>query len=136
MLQNILGLPFTSLKNDLETLELNINCQPDYAWASIFQPYPRTELGEECVSSGVYTGDFSDISNNFFDISVLNIENKNEIANLQKLFAIAVKYPGLYHSGRLQKLIELPYDKNKERFTAIYNSFRKRSDKILYGFEL
>ncbi|VVB78609.1 Radical SAM superfamily protein [uncultured archaeon] len=136
MLQNILGLPFTTLKNDFETLELNIKCQPDYSWASIFQPYPKTRLGKKSVESGAYKGDFSDIGNNFFDSSVLDIENKNEIANLQKLFAIAVSNPELYYSGLLQKLIELPYDSTREKFTEIYKDFRKRGDKILYGFDL
>ena len=136
MLQNILGLPFTTLKNDFETLELNLKCQPDYAWASIFQPYPKTELGERCVKQKVYTGDFSDIGDNFFDKSILNIENKNEISNLQKLFAIAVEYPKLYSSGRLQKLIEKPYEETKDKYMKLYKSFRKKADKILYGIDL
>lgn len=132
MIHNILGLPFTSLKNDFETLELNIKCQPDYAWASIFQPYPKTELGERCLKEKIYTGDFSDI-NHFFDISPLNINNKNEIANLQKLFAIAVKYPNLYYSGKLQKLIQMPYEQTKEKFTKDYKIFRDKANKVLYG---
>lgn len=136
MLQNILGLPFTSLENDFETLELNIKCQPDYAWASIFQPYPKTGLGEKCVKAGIYKGNFSDIGNNFFDQSVLEIDNKNEIANLQKLFAIAVKNPEIYYSGRLKVLIGLPYEKTKEKFTKAYKKFRNRADKILYGVDL
>jgi len=135
MAHNILGLPFTSLGNDFETLELNIECQPDYAWAAIFQPYPKTKLGERCVEEGIYTGDFSDI-NNFFDTSLLNIDNKNEIANLQKLFAIAVKHPGLYSSGILQELTQMPYEQTKERFTRIYKDFRKKADKELYGVDL
>jgi radical SAM superfamily enzyme YgiQ (UPF0313 family) len=136
MLQNILGLPFTTLENDIETLELNIKCQPDYAWASIFQPYPKTELGERCVKENIYTGDFSDIGNNFFDQSPLNIENKNEILNLQKLFAVTVKNPQLYSSGILNKLIELPYETTKEKFTELYKDFRKQADRILYGVDL
>ena len=136
MLQNILGLPFTTLKNDIETLELNIKCQPDYAWASIFQPYPKTELGQRCVDKGIYKGNFSDIGSNFFDKSVLDIENKNEISNLQKLFAIAVKNPKLYKSGILNRLIELPYESTKEKFTELYKDFRKQADKILYGIDL
>jgi len=136
MLQNILGLPFTTLANDFETLKLNIKCQPDYAWVSIFQPYPKTALGQRCVESGLYSGDFSDMNNNFFDGSVIKIENKNEIANLQKLFAIAVKNPDLYYSGVLQKLIELPCDVVKDKFNEIYRSYRKKADGVLYGFEL
>lgn len=136
MLQNILGLPFSSLKNDLETLELNIKCQPDYSWVSIFQPYPKTELGERCVKTLLYTGDFSDLNNNFFDYSVLNIKNKNEIAVLQKLFAIAVKNPDLYYSGILESMLKLPYGENKEILTEIYKNFRNKSDEVLYGFKL
>ncbi len=136
MLQNILGLPFTTLDNDFETLELNIKCQPDYPWVSIFQPYPKTALGQRCVDEGVYHGDFSDMGSNFFDDSVINIENKNEIINLQKLFAVAVKNPNLYYSGVLQKLIELPREVVKEKFSEIYKEYRKKADKVLYGFEL
>jgi len=136
MLQNIIGLPFTTLENDFETLELNIKCQPDYAWVSIFQPYPKTALGQRCVESGLYTGDFSDLGGNFFDGSVIAIKNKNEIANLQKLFAIAVKNPDLYYSGVLQKLIELPCEVVREKFNKIYRSYRKKADEVLYGFEL
>ena len=136
MLQNILGLPSTTLRNDFETLELNIKCQPDYAWVSIFQPYPKTALGQKCVDEGIYHGDFSDMESNFFDSSVIDIENKNEIINLQKLFAVAIKNPDLYYSGTLQKLIELPNEVVKEKFTEIYKSYRRQADKILYGFEL
>ncbi len=135
MAHNILGLPFTTLENDFETLELNIRCQPDYAWASIFQPYPKTKLGERCVEEGMYAGDFSD-TNTFFDTSPLNISNKNEIANLQKLFAIVVKYPELYSSGILQELIKLPYEETKEGFTKLYKDFRKKADRELYGVDL
>jgi len=136
MLQNIIGLPFTTLKNDFETLELNIKCQPDYPWVSIFQPYPKTALGQRCVEEGVYEGDFSDMGSNFFDGSVIDINNKNEIINLQKLFAIAVKNPDLYYSGVLQKMIELPADVTREKFGEIYKMYRKKADEILYGFEL
>lgn len=136
MLQNMIGLPFTTLKNDFETLELNIKCRPDYAWASIFQPYPKTELGMKCLKEGLYTGDFSDLSSDFFDKSMLNIGHANEVANLQKLFAIVVNNPRMYYSGRLQELIKLPYEKTRDSFTRLYQSFRKKADKILYGVEL
>ena len=136
MLQNILGLPFTTLKNDFETLELNIKCQPDYAWASIFQPYPKTTLGQRCVDSLLYVGDFSDLANNFFDGSPLNIPNKNELANLQKLFAFTVTHPELYTSGKLAKIITIPHDKIKDKLKILYDDFRKKADRILYGVDL
>lgn len=136
MLQNILGLPGTTLENDLETLELNIACKPDYSWVSIFQPYPKTWLGEYCQKNGYYSGDFSDIGNSFFDVSPLNLQHKNEIANLQKLFALAVQNPCIYYSGQLRTLIKQPYEKTCGLYTEIYRNLRKKSDKVLYGMEL
>jgi len=132
MLQNMLGLPFTTIDDDLQTLQLNIEAQPTYAWASIFQPYPKTELGEKCIESGLCTEDFSEIGSNFFKTSVLNLPHKNQIINLQRLFAMVVKQPDTYHSGKLQKMLNEPGDS----FSDIYASVRKNSDEELYGFIL
>jgi radical SAM superfamily enzyme YgiQ (UPF0313 family) len=136
MLQNMLGLPYTTLEDDFRTLEMNIQAQPDYAWASIFQPYPRTRLGQRCVDDSLYTGDFSDLADNFFDGSPLNIPHRNELANLQKLFAYAVANPEMYHSGELRKMIRVPHEKIKDDLDKLYNDFRRKADKILYGVDL
>jgi hypothetical protein len=132
MLQNMLGLPFTTIEDDIQTLELNIEAQPTYAWASIFQPYPKTELGEKCIDSEVYTGNFSEIGNNFFKDSVLNLPHKNQVVNLQRLFALAVKQPEIYHSGELLKML----DESGDNFAEIYATVRKDADTSLYGFTL
>jgi len=138
MLQNMIGLPEGCLEKDLETLELNIECKPDYAWVSIFQPYPGTQLGEYCKKQGVYTEDFSDLGSDFFDSSKLNFSKKykNQLSNLQKLFAVAVEYSDLYYSGLLRTLIDLPYKSTKDIFTEFYKNFRREGDKKLYGFYL
>jgi radical SAM superfamily enzyme YgiQ (UPF0313 family) len=138
MLQNIIGLPEGSLQKDLETLELNIQCQPDYSWVSIFQPYPKTILGEYCKQKGFYTGNFDDLDSNFFDSSKLNFpeEYRNQLSNLQKLFAVAVEHPDLYHSGLLRALIDLPSSSTREIFAKFYRDFRKKGDEKLYGFSL
>ena len=136
MTQNILGLPDTTIEDDIKTLELNIECRPLYAWASIFHPYPRTQLGEYAKRSGLYTGDFSDLSNNFFDESPLNIPHANKVANLQKLFALAVEHPEIYHSGLLATLIDLPSVYVRQAFKKLYQRFRKQKDRELYGVDL
>src|SRR4030042_1679591 len=135
MLQNILGIPEGNLESDIETLELNIECQPDYAWVSIFQPYPGTKLGEFCKEKGYYSGDFRDLGNNFFDSSKLNFseEYKLQLANMQKLFAIFVEYPDLYKVGLLSVLINLPQtESTKKVFQEIYKKFRNLGDRRLY----
>ena len=93
ILQNILGLPTATIEDDLATLEVNIQCKPAYAWSSIFQPYPATELGDWCKKEGLYLGDYSEISDSFFDKSVLNIpeEHKEQIVCLQRIFAFCVE---------------------------------------------
>jgi len=139
MLQNILGIPEGNLKTDMETLELNIECNPDYAWVSIFSPYPGTRLGELCKEKGYYSGDFRDLDNNFFNSSKLNFseEYKLQLANLQKLFAIFVEYPDLYRVGLLSVLINISQnDSNKKVYSEIYKKFRELGDKRLYGFNL
>lgn len=138
MLQNILGLPTSKLENDFETLEMNIKCKPAYAWASIFQPYPGTELARLCLEKKLISEeDFGKISDNFFDSSVLKLDNKKEVEYLQKLFALSVNYPIIYHSGLLKLALGLP-DSPKVRgvLNKIYKSFRKSSDEKLYGFKL
>ncbi|MFH1423795.1 MAG: radical SAM protein [Candidatus Nealsonbacteria bacterium] len=103
---NMLGLPEGSLKDDFETLELNILCQPDLGWASIYQPYPRTKLGDLCIQKGIYGGDIDKISETFFEESVLDIKDKAKINNLQKLFSLAVSFPVLFPLVKV--LINLP----------------------------
>jgi radical SAM superfamily enzyme YgiQ (UPF0313 family) len=93
ILQNILGLPESSIEDDLETLEVNIKSRPAYSWCSIFQPYPGTVLGDMCKEKGYYRGDYSEISDSFFDTSVLEFddEHKEQIVCLQRIFALCVE---------------------------------------------
>lgn len=87
MLQNILGLPQCGLKEDLETLEFNRELRPTYAWASIYQPYPKTKLGD---ASGAQ---LDSIKPSFYEDSVLDIRDKKERTELRKNF-------GMLASGR------------------------------------
>ena len=93
MLQNMVGIPTGTIEDDMETLEFNIRCRPAYGWCSIFQPYPGTELGDRCKIEGWYKGDYSEISDCFFDGSVLEFTDlyKEQLVYLQKIFALAVE---------------------------------------------
>jgi radical SAM superfamily enzyme YgiQ (UPF0313 family) len=92
-LQNMIGLPTGDLDDDLFTLETTIKFKPDYAWVSIFQPYPGTELGFWCRENGWYSGDYSEITDSFFEKSVLNFDDqyKEQLKVLQKIFALCVE---------------------------------------------
>lgn len=126
MIQNMLGLPTSTIDEDLETLEVNIRCKPAYGWCSIFQPYPGTDLADLCVKNGWYEGDFSEISDSFFDGSVLNFDDqhKEQLVTLQRIFALAVE------AQEMPKLAELTF-KNFPKL--VHRLMRKIGDYRLYG---
>jgi len=105
---NMLALPTSNLEDDFETLQLNIQCRPVYAHAFLFQPYPKTELGEFTREEGWMAGSLDDMSNIMWDRSVLQFpkEEKQQMENLQRFFAIAVEWPRLLPLIRF--LIKLP----------------------------
>jgi radical SAM superfamily enzyme YgiQ (UPF0313 family) len=126
MIQNMLGLPESTIEDDLYTLEVNVRCKPDYAWASIFSPFPGTALGEECKEKGWYTGDYSDITDCFFDKSVLNFseEYKTQTYLLQKVFALAVE---------TQCMPEVSELNPEDIYKFIHRAMRKLGDGRMYG---
>jgi len=125
---NMLGLPGGSLDTDFETLKLNILCKPDLGWASIYQPYPRTKLGDLCVQMGIYDGNIDKISETFFEESVLAILDKDKINNLQKLFALTVSFPVL--TPLIKILINFPPN---AIFLKIYSYWKERLNRKIYN---
>jgi radical SAM superfamily enzyme YgiQ (UPF0313 family) len=109
MTQNILCLPDTTYQDDLATLELNKRCNPTYAWASLYQPYRGTKLGDYCYSKGIVTGD----AGKFFSGSPLDIPDKDKREAFQKCFSL------------------LATEKDPEAW--IYEHHRKETERLLYG---
>ncbi len=126
MIQNMLGLPTSTIEDDLETLEVNIKCQPAYGWASIFQPYPGTVLGDKCKEKGWYNGDYSEITDCFFDTSVLNFapEHVEQVECLQKCFALCVE---MEYLPKIEELTRQNFSK------LVHKILRRVGDKRLYG---
>jgi radical SAM superfamily enzyme YgiQ (UPF0313 family) len=93
--EQMLGLPNTTLEDELKLLKFNCEIKPTIAWSSIFQPYRGTELGEYCVQNGLYEGNNEDVSESFFKESVLKYssERKEEIIKLQQIFAMCAHIP-------------------------------------------
>lgn len=93
--ENMIGLPNETLKERFETLNLNIKVKPNYAWVSIFQPFPNTALGEICRKNNFLKGDIDDIKERFSEASILNFSDKQqkELIVLQRVFSIFVSFP-------------------------------------------
>ena len=106
---NMLGLPGGTLTDDFETLALNQACRPGYTSCFLYQPYPRTALGEYAREHGYFQGSVDDIDDSAWECSVLTFASaaeKQQIENLNKLFALAVEWPRL--TGPVRRLIKLP----------------------------
>ncbi len=109
MTNNMLGLPKGGLAEDLETLKLNLRCRPSYANVFLYQPYPKTELGEMAFREGLMEGTFDDLSGSVSDNTVIKFKSaleKQQIENLQKILAIVVEFPFLL--PLVKPLIRLP----------------------------
>ncbi|MFC2029262.1 B12-binding domain-containing radical SAM protein [Chloroflexota bacterium] len=105
---NMIGLPTSTLEDDFETLDLNVQVQPAYAHVSIFQPYPRTELGEFTREQGLMVGTFDDIGEVYWDHSVLNFDDshKRALSVFARFFSIGVEWPRLMPF--IKRLMKVP----------------------------
>lgn len=93
--EQMLGLPNTTIDDELDLLRLNIEMNPEIAWTAIFAPYLGTELGNWCKANGWYEGNNDDLSDNFFSNTKLNFtkERARRTNMLHKIFATCAKLP-------------------------------------------
>lgn len=126
-IENMVCLPYQDLKGDLKTLELNYKCNPTVGWASIFQPFPNTQLGEWCKRDKLWNGDIDNINSGFFDKSSIKISNSIERERLQKLFPLACEYKLIKYL--IKFLIKLPLD---NFYKKLYITFKEKKYKELY----
>jgi hypothetical protein len=70
--EQILAVPFSDTATDLSTLHLNAEIEDlTMAWTSILAPYGGTDMGTIANNFGLYTGNNDDLSETFFDRSIL-----------------------------------------------------------------
>ena len=94
----IIGLPGTSIHNDIESLDLAIRAKATWVEFPIFYPYPGIELTREAVKAGFYQPDYEKMHTSYMHRSLLscfNKQEKNMQVNLSELSSVAVVYPGL-----------------------------------------
>ena len=92
-MQNMIGFPLSNpLEDAFNTLQFNINHRVTDSWCSIFQPYPRTALGQYCIDHNFITDDqLNSCAESFFHESRLNIPDKEELYALQKLWYFIIE---------------------------------------------
>ena len=109
--QNLCGLPVSNpLEIDLETLSLNLDLKPTFAWSSILYPYPGTPIATQATAEGYFPDtDYRTVpvSNKTKSTLVFrNPKEKAQVERLHKLFGLAVGFPVIVPIIRF--LIRLP----------------------------
>jgi len=108
--QNIVGMPVdNSYAIDKETLDLNINIRPAFAWSSILYPYPGTEISAYARENLFFDDSTPSLeTNKRSTVFKYSRQEKRKIENLHKLFGIIVRFPFL---RRLTDLMcSLPFE--------------------------
>lgn len=118
--QNILGIPTSSFEDDFATFELNCKAKPDFAFATLMQPYPKTKISEFCLENDLIDGD-EIIPDSFFDDCILKIDDIDKRMRLRALFALGIEFTLIAKTMRF--LVKLPMD-------LIYSFF----DKLWKGY--
>jgi len=133
---NMIGIPGETLDNMQETIDLNRRCRPDYAYISIFQPYPTTDHTDEILTQrGDRPGDALDRPEIFPDSlhasSMLPGKIRKDVKKLHRLFALLVDFPELDILGKM--LMKLPYSPVLDVARKVHAACVYRK---LYGFRL
>lgn len=106
---NMVGLPGETLDEAFQTVRLNQEIRPFFAWCSVAIPLPGTRFSEICEEMGALPSGLSMdelVEHSWFDRSTIELEQKREITNLQKFFSVLVKYPRL--EPAIRPLLSLP----------------------------
>jgi len=97
---NMLGGPGATLEDDIETVELNIECGVDHPLVSLLQPYPMTDIHEMTQEMGVATDTWEEFPTLFNRTSSIAHAQRHVFENLHKWFPIVVRHPSLLPLAR------------------------------------
>jgi len=127
-IQNMIGLPVeNSLEDALQTFEYNKMMCPTDSWASIFQPFPKTDIWKYCVEKG-FIGE-QDECMNFYDDTILRIKDAEKINALHKWWHFGIRYN--ISREFLELLLEIPLTQDQKK---LVQDLRWRlAAKELYG---
>lgn len=113
MSNNILALPYSTLENEVESIDLNIKSKVDYGMFSILIPYPKTEIGNYCQKEGLVNIDIDKYPISLFSKSPLSCftgEQKNVQKNIAELGPLSIWFPSLKNII-LKYLVHLPHNR-------------------------
>lgn len=120
---SVLGAPGESMETALQTLRMNLEIRPDFAWCALLQPYPKTDLSNHAIADGSLRSDFTfdDLDHSYFFSTPIQFQDKTAVTNLQKFFSISVAFPFLL--PLVKRLVRLPENPLFDLFFKLYYAF-------------
>ena len=91
----LLGAPGGTLQDEIDTLQLNIDCKVDHPWVSLLQPYAMTDINEFTKDMGIAVDDWDKFPEKFNRTTTVHHSHQKEVENLHKLFPFVVRFPFL-----------------------------------------
>lgn len=119
--ENILGVPGTTLADDLFTYSVNRRVRPQHSFATLMQVYPRTGIAAYALRHGFATSPVTEFPATFYEDSVISITDKEKRGRLRALFALGVSLnlPAFV----IQLATELPLRKVYEFIDRIWKGY-------------
>jgi len=90
---NIVGIPDESPEEAFETLDFNASLGADMSMYTLFQPYPRTPLGDRAAELGWKEEGYADFSHTYFRNSMRRLPHQRKYRNMVHLFPAASVWP-------------------------------------------
>lgn len=106
----ILAIPGSSIKEDIESLDINLRCRVTFGEFPIFFPYPKTELAQYAIDNGYFDGNFDKLHMSYQSLSPLECftgKEKLMQVNLSMLATVCLWQPWL-RNITVKYLIKLP----------------------------
>lgn len=119
---NIVGIPDETPKEAFETLEFNAELGADMSMYTLFQPYPRTPLGDRAAELGWKEDGYGDFSHTYFRNSMRRLPHQRRYRNMVHLFPAASVSPMLRRMAPL--LVRLPLTPLYAGFDFIFKALR------------
>jgi len=120
---SILGVPGSSLAQDLDTVRFNQKLCPRHAWCSLLNPYPGTKIRETAVEEGLLpeSAALDDYAReSYFVHTPMNLPDKRRILHLHHVFDVCVRHPSFF--PLLIKLLGLPITPLYELFFKMHHA--------------
>ncbi len=125
---NMIGIPYETLGNITETVELNRRVQPDDLQATIFQPYPGTRLYTLCKEKGwIKDGQFP-VAHRMKPVTSYPHISSKKLVQLQKYFRFNV----LRKYSLAKAIIALFFDLNYNRYIRFRPYIPKALKRLLF----